>query len=158
MGNHRVAIDDTGNVWHGSEPADVAEYLAKYTASEAAYPATAFRAIRCPCGQIKFRVERARGVTRRVCPGCKRSKFICRSSADWQEAVAEAGAERYRCQGCRSVQANITVGFAGYPEAPELDAVKWFYVGLRCVQCGELCCYNDGKIGRGPARLVYRRA
>jgi hypothetical protein len=153
-----VAIDDSGEAWHGDDPADVAAYLAEYTASEEAYPATAFRAIRCPCRSIKFRVERAGEVTRRLCPSCKRSKFICRAAEDWAEAVAEEEVERYRCTGCESTQANVTVGFAGYPESPELDAVKWFYIGLRCVRCGELCCYNNGKVARGPARQMYRQA
>ena len=31
-----VVIDATGDVWRGSAPADVARYLAEYTASEAA--------------------------------------------------------------------------------------------------------------------------
>ena len=153
-----MAIDDSGKAWHGDCPADVAAYLAEYTASEEVYPATAFRAIRCPCRSIKFRVQRAGEVTLRVCPACKRRKFICRLASDWEEAAEEEGVEPYRCTGCGAAQANITVGFAGYPEAPALDAVKWFYVGLRCVRCGELCCYNGGKVGRGPARLVYRRA
>ena len=157
-GGFGVMIDDTGEAWHGSEPSDVAAYLSEYTLSEEAYPATAFRLIRCPCRSIEFLVERAREVTKRMCPACNRSKFICRTGSDWKEAAAEEGVDQYQCSGCGSSRANVTVGFAGYPEAPELDAVKWFYVGLRCVRCGELCCYNGGKVGRGPARLVYRRA
>lgn len=154
----RGLCDDSGEWWTGSGPSDVAPYLAEYTTVHAAYPATAFRLIRCPCRSLQYRVDRAREVTRRRCAACKRTKFICRQLGDWQEAVAEEGAEPYRCVTCGSARANITVGFAGYPEAPKLDAVKWFYVGLRCVRCGVLCCFNDGKVARGPARLMYRRA
>jgi hypothetical protein len=152
-----MAIDRSGEYWKGSHPADVADYLAEYTASEEAYPATAFRLIRCPCRSLQFRVDRAWLVTRRLCASCKRTKFICRTKADWEEGVAEEGVESYRCGACGSARANVTVGFAGYDD-PKLDAVRWFYVGLRCVRCGELCCFGDGKVGRGPAALVYRRA
>ncbi len=92
-------IDDTGNAWHGSDPSDVAAYLARYTATEEAYPATAFRLIRCPCRSIEFLVERSREVTKRTCLACNRSKFICRARSDWAEAVAEEGGEQYQCSG-----------------------------------------------------------
>jgi hypothetical protein len=153
-----VTIETAGKWWVGSDPADVADYLAAYTRSAEAYPTDAYRAIKCPCGSRRFRVTRAGSVTRRVCPACGRSKFICRAAGDWEEAVAERRGERYQCVECRSTLANVTVGFAGYEENPELDAVKWFYVGLRCARCGVLCCFNDGKVGRGSAAHVYRRA
>jgi hypothetical protein len=76
---------------------------------------------------------------------------------DWVEAVEEDGIERYRCIGCGGEEANVGVGFAGYPENPEVDGVKWFYVGVRCVGCGILGCFNEGKVGWGPAVDVYHK-
>ena len=99
-----------------------------------------------------------RGSNAQVCAACWRSKFICRAKGDWQEAEAEEGVEHYACASCGSKKANIAVGFAGYEENPELDAVKWFYVGLQCATCGVLAYFNNGKVGRGPAADVYRRA
>jgi hypothetical protein len=152
-----VAIDTSGRWWTGSRPQDIASYLEEYTGLHEAYPATAFRLIRCPCRSLEFRVARALAVTRRVCAGCRRTKFICRSRADWEEARREERIAPYRCAGCGSTKANITVGFAAYDD-PKVDAVKWYYVGLRCPRCGVLCCFNDGKAGWGPARRVYRTA
>jgi hypothetical protein len=153
-----MAIDDSGEWWVGSDAADIAAYLTVYTRSEGAYPVKVCRLIRCPCGSLRFRVARAAEVTQRICAACGRRKFICRAKADWEEAEAEESVEPYICVSCGSKEANLAVGFAGYEENPELDAVKWFYVGLRCATCGVLGCFNDGKVGRGPAAEVYRRA
>lgn len=152
-----MAIDTSGTWWKGTEPADLGDYLAQYTRQEEAYPATAFRLIRCPCRSLQFRLARAWLVTRRVCVACKRTKFICRTRTDWEEGVAEAGIEPYRCATCGSVKVNVAVGFAGYDD-PKVDAVRWYYVGVRCVRCGVLGCFADGKVARGPARSVYRSA
>jgi hypothetical protein len=82
--------------------------------------------------------------------------MVCRGVEEWEESEAEEGAEPYSCVDCASQEANVLVGFARYDEAPELDAVKWFYVGVRCAHCGILGCFNDGKIGRSPAADVYK--
>lgn len=149
-----MAIDDSGKWWIGSEAADIEPYLVAYTQSEGAYPITAYRAVSCSCGSDRFLLERAREVTRRICAACGYSGFICRETEDWEEAEAEESVETYLCVECGSPAAQIGVGFAGY-EPLDLDAVKWFFVGVRCAECGILGCFNDGKIGRGPAALVY---
>ncbi len=64
------------------------------------------------------------------------------------------GVEAYACVECGSSEANVIIGFAQY-EDPSIDAVKWFYVGIRCTVCGVLGCFNDGKVGWGPAAQVY---
>ena len=48
-------------------------------------------------------------------------------------------------------------GFRNKPDASLPDAVLWFFVGIRCSACGLLGCFNDGKVGWGPAEEVYRR-
>lgn len=152
-----MAIDDSGEWWVGSEPKDIQEYLEVYTRSEdAAYPAAAYRPVHCKCGLDQFMLERAGAVTRRTCTACGQSSFICRQAEDWAEAEEEEGVEPYSCIACESKQANLAIGFAGYEEDPQLDAIKWFYVGVRCANCGILSCFNDGKVGQGPASEVYK--
>ena len=77
--------------------------------------------------------------------------------AAWEEAIREEKPESFCCVGCKGDEANVYVGFAGYPEAPDLPArsVKWFYVGIRCFTCGILSSFNNGKVGRSPAEKVY---
>ena len=53
---------------------------------------------------------------------------------------------------------NVGVGFAGYEGRPDLDAVKWAYVGVRCIKCGALEFVNDSKVAWGPAAEVYEKA
>jgi hypothetical protein len=153
-----MAIDSSGEWWTGSEPADIRDFLAAYTRLDGAYPSSMYRSIRCPCGSDRFRLERARSIVRRTCPACRASSFTCRDSDHWDEAVAGDVAEPYACVECSSPEANIMIGFALYDEAPEIDAVKWFYVGIRCAGCGVLGCFGDGKVGRGPAADVYDSA
>ena len=153
-----MAIDDSCQWWVGSDPGDIEPYLRAYIESEGGYPISFFRGIRCDCGGDRFRVERASEIVRRECTACNARHVTCRVAQDWDEAVAEEGAQVYSCVECGSDQSNVGVGFASYDEAPELDAVKWFYVGVRCVNCGILGCFGDGKVGRSSAAEVYRRA
>ena len=149
-----MAIDDSGEWWVGSEAADIETYLAAYTQSEGAYSTTAYRVIICSCGSDRFSLERASEVTRRRCAACGCSGYICRQAEDWEEAEVEEEVEPYLCVHCGCQEANIGVGFTGY-EPLEFDAVKWFFVGVRCADCGILGCFNDGKVGWGPADQVY---
>jgi hypothetical protein len=151
-----MAVDDSGKWWVGSEPANIQEYLEAFTQSEGAYPARLFRLVRCSCGSERFKLERASEVTRRTCASCGYHKYICREAEDWEEAEAEEGTEPYSCVECAAREANIVVGFAVYDDNPQIDGVKWFYVGVRCAECGILGCFNDGKIGWGPAAEVEK--
>lgn len=150
-----MAIDDSGNWWVGSEARDIDTYLRAYTHSESAYPMTAFRLVYCNCGSDRFKVERAVGVSRRQCASCGAQGYPCRGVEDWEEAVEEETPEAYSCVDCQCDEANLGVGFAGYGEA--IDAVKWFYLGVRCAECGVLGCFADGKVGWGPASEVYNQ-
>jgi len=102
-------------------------------------------------------LERSGDVARRTCAMCGTSKFVCRESEDWEEAEAEEGVEQYACVECGTKEANLTVGFAGYDD-PKSDGIKWLFVGVRCVQCGVLSCFSDGKVGWGPAQDVIKGA
>ena len=150
-----MAISVSDDWWVGSEPADIQDYLEAYTESEGGYLAKMFRQVVCSCGSERFNLERASEITRRVCLSCGDIKFICRKIEDWEEAESFEDVEPYACVDCGEPEANIVVGFARYDENPKIDGVKWFFVGVRCADCGILCCFNDGKIGWGPATAVF---
>jgi hypothetical protein len=159
-GECAMSIDDSGKWWTATEPSDIPIYLAENTRFECAYPATEFRQVRCECGSERFLLIRARTVTQRTCAVCGQVGYISRGKvalAAWHEAIDEEKPEPFCCVGCEGDEANVCVGFAGYPEAPHLPAgsVKWFYVGIRCAGCGVLSVFNDGKVGRHPAEEVY---
>ena len=138
----------------------LAEFLAAYTADEEAYPATAFWPVSCLCGSDHFRLTRVRSTTRRTCTRCGTVRYIARFGDDcgWEEALQDgADGEEFYCTGCGGDRASVCLGFAGYPEVPGLDSVKWFFVGVRCCECGLDECFNDGKVGRGlMAEPVFR--
>src|SRR5262245_22338347 len=138
----KMAINISGDWWVGSEPDDVPGYLRELTAEEGGYLASEFRSVVCPCGSNRFRLERAADVSRRSCASCGRTDFICRDADAWEEAETDNGAEAYRCVGCSGTEVNVCVGFALYSD-PRIDGVKWFYVGVRCADCGILGCFND---------------
>ncbi len=83
------------------------------------------------------------------------SRYILACSEDWEEAEEEEHIEDFECPGCGSNVVNIGVGFAGYEDGPELDALKWSHVGVRCTNCGSLAYVNDSKVAWGPAAEVY---
>src|ERR1051326_2640348 len=116
-----MAIQKSTEWWIGSEPADLHAYLAAFTRSNGRYPATLYRPARCACGSERFELERVRSVTRRVCALCGLTSFICRTGADWDEAIEDEGPEPYTCVNCRSPQVSVTIGFAVYEANPEID-------------------------------------
>jgi hypothetical protein len=163
-----MAIKKAGKSSIGSEASDIVPYLTKYTATQASYPAVAFRPVVCGCKCDRFWLRRAGSITLRACVECDDNRFIERfgSGSGWEEMVDDQGDEPYRCQGCKGEEANVCVGFADYArhagirkqaETALPDAALWFYVGVRCVKCGRLECFNEGKVGRGPmAEQTFR--
>src|SRR5262249_30321016 len=135
-----VAIQDSGEWCVGSEPTDIEPYLVEFSRTEAAYPSSAFRLVRCQCGSNRFRLLRALNISERTCVACGQVRHISRDAVrvDWEEATEEELPEPFRCVRCVGEEANVGVAFAGYPESPEIDGVKWFFVGVRCTGCGTL--------------------
>jgi predicted RNA-binding Zn-ribbon protein involved in translation (DUF1610 family) len=75
---------------------------------------------------------------------------------DWEEAAEEEeGVEDFECPECGADVVNVGVGFAGYEGRPDIDAVKWAHVGVRCTSCGALAYVNDSKVAWGPVTEVY---
>jgi hypothetical protein len=146
------------------EPTSIPEFLSEVTDPArrgGGSRATAFWPVVCPCGGECFRLVRAGTITQRTCTKCGEVRYISRfgDGLSWEEAVEDRGAEPftcgYECDGSKGAQ--VCLGLAGYPNNPELDAVLWFYVGIRCCGCGIISCFNDGKVGRGPmAAAVFR--
>ncbi len=163
-----MAMDDSGEWWTGSEASDIGPYLAEYTLCGGGYPANAFWPVVCTCGSAQFRLLRARSITQRTCAGCGQVRYISRSGdgGGWEEAAWEEKPEPCTCVGCGGDTVNVCLGLADYarhpgcanrPGSPLPDAVLWFYVGYRCVKCGILGCFNDGKVGRCPmAESTFR--
>lgn len=132
----------------------LAEFLARCTA-EQAYPATAFRSVSCSCGSDHFRLARVGPLTKRTCSRCGTVCSITGACDEENEAGREE--KSFFCAECGADKASVGVGFAGNPESMGVDAVLWFYVGVRCCVCGRDECFNDGKLGRGPmGESVFR--
>ena len=153
-----MAIDKSGTWWVGSDASDIESYLIAFTESpDGGHPVAGYRAIRCKCGGESFLLERVLDIARRRCPSCGAESFTCRSADDREEA-AEDHSEAFEGVECKCEHTNMCGDFASYDGSPELDSVKWFYVGVRCADCGVLGCFADGKVGGGPATEVSRQA
>jgi hypothetical protein len=102
-------------------------------------------------------VSRACELTQRICAACGKVGYILAHEEDWEEAAEEEeGVEDFECPECGAMVVNVGVGFAGYEGRPEIDAVKWAPVGVRCIVCGSLAYVNDKKVAWGPAAEVYK--
>jgi hypothetical protein len=140
-----MTIDTSGKWWKGDAPEDLDEYLHAYTEDGDAI--TEFRLARCGCGSVRFQLEvdEDEGVARRTCEACGEKHFICDSEENWTPGLKT---KKYKCITCKSKIANIGVGFALYDGG---RAVKWLYVGYRCIQCGVLGAMVDWKVGYEPS-------
>jgi len=146
-----MTIDASGKWWVGTAPEDVGPYLEAY-ASEG-YTVDEFRLSRCGCGSDVFRLQAddEEGCAQRECASCGARHFICGSAEFWDEASPET----FICLECQSDTCNVGVGYSLYPEK---NAVKWLYVGERCVKCGVLGCFAGWKVGYEPSLQLLEQA
>ena len=138
-----MAVDASGEWWVGSQPEDIAEFLIGYASK--GYEVTDFRLAKCGCGSLSFRLfaDDNEGTAKRICTSCAAEHFVCDSGEYW----AEAEPEECICScGCSSQ--NVGVGFSVYEDR---EAVKWLYVGVRCIRCGILGCFAGWKIAYSPS-------
>ena len=147
-----MTIDTSGKWWTGSSPSDVGEYLRALSAS--GYPVTEFRQARCHCGHECFSlaVEQDEGIARRTCEKCSAEHFICDSGEHW---TSKLRLKKLKCPTCRSMIANVGVGFALYEDR---QSVQWLYVGHRCAGCGTLGSMVDWKVGYEPSLQLLEGA
>ena len=141
-----MATDRTGGDWKGTDPAELQEFLAAYSADE--YPIGDYRPSTCACGAIVFTVaaDDDEGVARRTCVDCGRGHFICESEEYW----ADADHQEIGCP-CGAITFNVGVG---YSFVDERDGIKWVWVGVRCVRCGTLGCAANWKIDYLPSEQL----
>ena len=138
-----MAIDRTGELWTGTDAADLEEYLAAY--SKDGYPVRRTVAARCgSCGGTVFAVtvDDEEGCAVRTCSDCADEHPMLDSA----EYVDEADLEQTECP-CGGEDFEVVAGFAFYDDSGD---VRWVYLGLRCVFDGVLGCYADWKIDYSP--------
>ena len=139
-----MPIDTSGKWWTGSTPEDIAEYL--HALSADSYPATEFRLSSCKCGGVTFslEVDQDEGVAKRICAACGSEHLVCDSAENYEPG---AKLKKFKCV-CKATLANVGVGFCLYEQA---NAVRWLWVGHRCVKCGVLGSMVEWKVGYEPS-------
>ena len=142
-----MAIDKSGDFWTSPDAGDIERFLNDLAAEEGSIPINRFRAARCACGSIEFRLrgDDEEGCAERVCVACKMARFICDSADYWSEAEPE----RLVCHVCDNDTFNIGIGFS--LEKGKGPDVQWVTVGERCVKCGVLGSFADWKISYSPS-------
>ena len=133
-----MALRERGGHNYGDSHSDIRDELRRYS-SQNGTPATRFINALCPCGAETFhvRLDDDAGAAVRVCQSCGAEHAI----GDSAEYLAEAMLEECECP-CAGASFEMSVGVALYAGSTD---VKWLYLGLRCVHCGLVACYGDGK-------------
>jgi hypothetical protein len=146
-----MPIDTSGKWWTGSTPDDIGEYLQALSSSS--YPTSEFRLSRCQCGGIIFRleVEQDEGVAKRTCADCGAEHLVCDSAENYEEGTK---LKKFKCV-CKATLANVGVSFSLYEEG---RAVRWLWVGHRCVKCGVLGSMVEWKVGYEPSLQLLNEA
>ena len=145
-----MAIDTSGKWWVGTEPNDIAAYLDRYGAGNAAV--SAFRLSECACSSVTFMLDADddEGCAKRTCTRCAAEHLICDSADYWNEASPI----RLHCVECKNEPANVGIGFSLYEDGE----VRWVYVGVRCTNCGVLGCFAGWKVGYSPSAQLLSQA
>jgi hypothetical protein len=126
----------------------VAEYSLKN-----GYPATRYAAVRCgACGGREHRLwlDEQAGVAVAGCAACG----DVRALADGAEYMDEAALDDCVCT-CDTPVFELVLGVSLYSDS---QAVRWLYVGARCVACGLAGCYGDWKNEHDDWRLLLADA
>jgi hypothetical protein len=133
-----MALVKRGKWRYGDSQADIRSELLRYSQLNA-YPAQHFADAVCGCGgrTFRLRLDDNEGAAVRNCVSCGGEHPI----GDSAEYLADAELEGYECP-CDADILEITVGLSLYEGT---EAVKWLYLGCRCVACGLTACYGDWK-------------
>ncbi len=135
----------------GAGPEDLQRYMKGVRG-----PIHEYRQAVCSCGGTTFRLQigtgEFKGVVRRQCAGCGRTKMI--GGQYRMDTFAGSGVEvdeteevfwgrvapvDWTCAGCESGMANVGVGFEmGRGATHDLPLVDFMDVGVRCVTCGRM--------------------
>ena len=146
-----MSIDTSGKWWKGSTPEDIGEYL--HALSSSSYPTSEFRLSRCRCGETIFHleVEQDEGVAKRSCAKCRAEYLICDSAENYEPGMK---LRKFKCV-CKAALANVGVSFALYEGS---EAIRWLWVGHRCVSCGVLGSMAEWKVGYEPSSHLLNEA
>lgn len=136
----QLALRQDGEYWYGDGPEDIWDYFVWYTRNSVE-PVKHWRQAMCPCGGATFIVEgdEGDGQYQRTCTSCE-AEFVFFAN-EWSRRKqwnADLPIMECVCTGDVFEVVGVTAPFLG-----ETDSAKWFYLGMRCVECGCLGCYAD---------------
>lgn len=133
-----MALKKKGKYSYGDCQADIPEEMNNYS-QFTGYPIAHFADAVCLCGERTFQIllDDESGVAMRTCRACG----IQHAIGDSAEYLDDATLEECECP-CGGTVFEATAGVSLYEGS---DDVKWFYLGLRCAQCGLTACYGDWK-------------
>jgi hypothetical protein len=123
---------------YGENETNLRQYLTVFSIANK-YVAEHYIEAKCVCGNTVFKLELddIEGVAIRICTECQNLHYI----GDSKEFLERSELDSCECQ-CGNDAFEITVGVALYRES---SAVKWMYIGARCVDCKIVGCFGDWK-------------
>ena len=146
-----MTITRKGDVWRGTEAADLDAYLVDYKAG--GYDVTVTVHPVCgPCGEalgFHVLVDDDEGAAVRACPGCE-DEIEMLDTADYVDDC-EFGEATCPCGGDLF---DVAVGYSLIDDGE----VRWVSIGLRCRADGRLGVYTDWKIDYAPSRHLLDAA
>ncbi len=135
-----MALRKEGDYHYGDSAADVWAYFVWWTRNSPE-PVRHHRQAVCPCGCAAFFVQYDDDTQylERGCAQCEASTIMFEHEWDEpKEKSNDAAPLECVCFGEVFEVVGVTAPFTG-----DTDSAKWFYLGLRCVECGCLGCYAD---------------
>ena len=145
-----MALQQRGKNWYGDGPDDVWAYFVWWT-RDSVEPVKHWKQAVCQCGNVVFEVmlDEDAGFAERHCTRCKAAHRMLHEGEQTTCADPEVDEELRRaeaecdpevcvclCEGEEFEVVGVTAPFQG-----DSDSAKWFYLGLRCVDCGCLGSY-----------------
>jgi hypothetical protein len=119
------------------------------------YPIDEVRECICrSCGGRSFEVQISGDgcAARRTCLACGSRDFIADSAEYWDD---DEDVEYFCACPCGEEEFAAAVGFSLREDRQD---VRWLYLGLRCLACGQLGIYEDWKINYGPSLHLLDQA
>ncbi|MCI0703186.1 MAG: hypothetical protein L0241_19070 [Planctomycetia bacterium] len=134
-----MALRRQGDYWYGETPTDVWEYFVWWTRNSCE-PVKHWRQAVCECGSGVFELlmSAEEGFHERTCVECGAVHQMLREGARPRKSPEDAGPAVCICNHDEFEIVGVTAPFQG-----DLHSAKWFYLGLRCIHCGCLGCYDD---------------
>ena len=135
-----MALRREGDYSYGDSAADVWDYFVWWTRNSPE-PVKHWRQVVCPCGNAAFAVEGGEeaGQFQRTCTACDTQVVMFEKEFSrrkkWRDDLPLI---ECICYGEEFEVVGVTAPFMG-----DQVSAKWFYLGLRCVECGCLGCYAD---------------